>query len=159
MDRMTPPPNYYGAPFQGYNQSPGQQQPPSPSNSNFMNNTPPTPVNPNTLTPSSVSGLNNPYPMTNIESITVTQEQISIGWSYADIAHANRGRQVKLYCSFPDSSQWHDVVIEGKIQYASDDHVVIESNEMPSKFIMVMGVYINYMELFERPIVPTKKST
>ena len=158
MDRMTPPPNYYGAPFPGFNQGPqGPQgaQPPMPT----PNNVPPQNNMPN-------QNLNNPTPPPytgQVESMNTDYKQNSdnnqlcVCYTYADIAHANRGKVVKIYCSFPDSSKWHDVVIEGIIYYAADDHIVIESIEEPKKYTMILGVYVNYMETYEKPIVPMSK--
>lgn len=155
MDRMTPPPNYYGAPFPGFNQGPQGQvpqgvQPPMPNNGNMPNNMPSQNAN---QTPPVYNGQTN-----NSNDQQETNNQLCVCYTYADIAHANRGKVVKVYCSFPDSSKWHDVVIEGIIYYAADDHIVIESIEEPKKYTMILGVYVNFMETYEKPIVPTKKS-
>lgn len=150
MDRMTPPPNYYGAQFPGFNQG-GQPTPPPAPNSmpNPMNNNSiPQPPN---YTPYS-------SPAMEVDNSKDTQESISLDYSIADIANANRGKYARLYCSFPDSSKWHDIVIEGKIHYSAFDHIVIESESEPGKYIFVTGVFVNYMELFNKPIVPNKKS-
>lgn len=155
MDRMTPPPNYYGAPFPGFNQGPQGPvpqgaQPPMPNNGNIPNN---MPSQNNTQTPPVYNGQAN-----NSNDQQETNNQLCVCYTYADIAHANRGKVVKVYCSFPDSSKWHDVVIEGIIYYAADDHIVIESVEEPKKYTMILGVYVNYMETYEKPIVPAKKN-
>lgn len=155
MDRMTPPPNYYGAPFPGFNQGPQGPvpqgaQPPMPNNGNMPNN---MPNQNNTQTPPAYNGQAN-----NSNDQQESNNQLCVCYTYADIAHANRGKVVKVYCSFPDSSKWHDVVIEGIIYYAADDHIVIESIEEPKKYTMILGVYVNYMETYEKPIVPTKNS-
>ena len=155
MDRMTPPPNYYGAPFPGFNQGPQGPvpqgaQPPMPNNGNMPNN---MPNQNNTQTPPAYNGQAN-----NSNDQQESNNQLCVCYTYADIAHANRGKVVKVYCSFPDSSNWHDVVIEGIIYYAADDHIVIESIEEPKKYTMILGVYVNYMETYEKPIVPTKKN-
>ena len=155
MDRMTPPPNYYGAPFPGFNQGPQGPvpqgaQPPMPNNGNMPNN---MPNQNNAQTPHAYNGQAN-----NSNDQQESNNQLCVCYTYADIAHANRGKVVKVYCSFPDSSKWHDVVIEGIIYYAADDHIVIESIEEPKKYTMILGVYVNYMETYEKPIVPTKNS-
>lgn len=155
MDRMTPPPNYYGAPFPGFNQGPQGPvpqgaQPPMPNNGNMPNN---MPNQNNTQTPPAYNGQAN-----NSNDQQESNNQLCVCYTYADIAHANRGKVVKVYCSFPDSSKWHDVVIEGIIYYAADDHIVIESIEEPKKYTMILGVYVNFMETYEKPIVPTKNS-
>lgn len=164
MDRMTPPPNYYGATFPGFNQGQGAQ-PPMPNgnvNNPNMNNAMPNQmpnqnINPNAAVPTNF--MANPYTAPAIESETGTCKGSNcVQSSYAEIAHSNRGKHVRLYCSFPDSSQWHDVIIEGKIHYAADDHIAIESDTEPGKYILIIGIYVNYMELFEKPIVPNKKS-
>ena len=155
MDRMTPPPNYYGAPFPGFNQGPQGPvpqgaQPPMPNNGNMPNN---MPNQNNAQTPPAYNGQAN-----NSNDQQESNNQLCVCYTYADIAHANRGKVVKVYCSFPDSSKWHDVVIEGIIYYAADDHIVIESIEEPKKYTMILGVYVNFMETYEKPIVPTKNS-
>ena len=153
MDRMTPPPNYYGAPFPCFNQGGGpnpqmmpSNQPPMPNGANINNQVQPDYANEN-------------YPVPQAESYnTSNKEHICMNYSYAEIAHANRGKHVKVYCSFPDSTKWHDVVIEGKIHYAADDHILIETLDNPNHYIMIVGIYVNYMELYDKPIVPNKKS-
>lgn len=150
MDRMTPPPNYYGPPFAGYNQN----MPNNPSG----NMHPPTPNMPHDQAMPNVNREDIMYGNTNPQ-MQGNQESLSLGYSYADIAHINRGKRVIVYCSFADSAQWHDMTIKGKIMYATDDHIALESDDDPTQYIVIIGVYINYMVFLDKPNVPQKKLT
>ena len=152
MDRMTPPPNYYGAPYPNFNQNmPNPQmqgpQPPMPNAGNQMQQ------------PPQQNGFE--------EAIFVEKgplnaqqnsDQICMSYTYADIAQANRGKKVKVFCSFTDASEWHNVTFEGRILYGAIDHIAIESDETPSNYVVILGVYIDYMTFFEKPNVPAKRS-
>lgn len=154
MDRMTPPPNYYGAPYQ---QNYGPNMPNNPS---MPGPQPPMP-NGNVNMPPQMNqprDFEEPMYMDKGNAMPNTSDQICIGYTYADIAQANRGKKVKIYCSFTDSSQWHDMSIDGRILYAAEDHIAIETDENPSKYIVIIGIYIDYMVFLEKPNVPTKKS-
>ncbi len=156
MDRMTPPPNYYGAPYPNFNQNMPNPQ---------MQGQGPQPPMPNSMNSGQQTQMPKP-PQGFEESIFVEQgpvtppktDQICMSYSYADIAQANRGKKVVVYCSFADASQWHDVTFEGRILYGAIDHIALESEENPGHYIAILGVYIDYMVFLEKPNIPAKKS-
>ncbi|MCH5172218.1 MAG: spore coat protein GerQ [Erysipelotrichales bacterium] len=156
MDRMTPPPNYYGAPYPNFNQNmPNPQmqgpQPPMPNG-----------INPNQqqqIQPQQPSGYEEAIFMEKGPlNVQQNNDQICMNYTYADIAQANRGKKVKVFCSFTDASEWHDVTFEGRILYGAVDHIAIESEDNPSHYMVILGVYIDYMMFFDKPNVPAKRS-
>ncbi len=153
MDRIQPPPNYYGAPypssgetqsyrppFQDPYQMPGTNVYPRadndmmPSNNNNYNNG---------------NNYNNPNNNGNMNNNNNNMNNGNYGGNYTqntDIVHPFFGRKIKVYCSFPDSAKWHDVVFEGVMVEQSNDHIVIEDRDNGKSYLIV-AVYVNYLEL------------
>ncbi len=144
MDRIQPPPNYYGAPYpssgdQGYRPPFQEIYPPQGSQATY----PRADNNGNNN-----SGWNNNNGMNNNSmggnSDTANNNN---GYSFnTDISHPFFGRNIKVYCSFPDSGKWHDVVFEGVMVEQSNDHIVIEDRNSGKSYLIV-AVYVNYLEL------------
>ena len=57
-------------------------------------------------------------------SIPLTMEQSYI----ENILRLNKGRKVKAYVSYPDSSAWQNKIYEGIIEEAGKDHLIIYDN-------------------------------
>ncbi len=142
MERMQPPPNYYGAPL-GYGNNMGQNgQPPTPR---IMN-----PQQGGQMQPQPSNPPIEEYPL------FPNQDNGATGRGYIslfDVTNNNRGKPVRVYCSFTDSSKWHDVIFEGDVYYASDDHVMIKEKGS-SVYVAIVSVYINYVEFLEQPALP-----
>ena len=96
MERIQPPPNYYGAPYPQ-----PQEGMPNPYQSQPMNNYPPQQSMP-------------PYP--NAEQPINSQMRQNISdnsvnefyESFNKLISTNLGRSVNVHCSFTDSTKWHD---------------------------------------------------
>ena len=129
MDRMQPPPNYYGTPYPNPNVDPSAYKQP------YVGPQPPQPNQP--ITPS-----NQPIPQPDV------YEQMYNGQGNLTPVSYYLGKRMKIYCSFPDSSKWHDVIFEGTLIEAAADRMIIRnvSNNMVT---IIVGVYINYIEMME----------
>lgn len=139
MDRMQPPPNYYGAPYSGFGPvNPGMGQPQMNPQVSPVMATPatPTPPTPGTQTqPNETPMQNNDY------------------YDDSNTYTGNRGKRVRVYCSFTDSSKWHDVVFEGTIVFGTIDRLCVKADDKELYYVIV-GVYINYIEYLDKPFVP-----
>ena len=80
-------------------------------------------------------------------SIPLTMEQSYI----ENILRLNKGRKVKAYVSYPDSSAWQNKVYEGIIEEAGKDHLIIYDNAN-NLWYLIRILYLNYVEFME-PII------
>ena len=140
MDRIKPPPSYYGNPYaQGgmepgapYNQNGGYGMPPyqgTPTGP-MNNNQPPLPP-----TQTGNEGQYNPYTSEVPPTFNTSLENFV-------------GKRMKVYCSFPDSNKWHDVIFEGTLVYAANDQVILRDIQT-KQLVAIVGVYVNYVEIPE----------
>lgn len=133
MDRIQPPPNYYGAPY--------------PSSQETMGNTPyppqmggyPQPPNQNIMPPYP------PQPMTRQEQDNSIEEFYE---SLNKLVSDNVGRLVNVHCSFTDSTKWHDKEFIGVLASSGDNYVIVYDKDN-NKHYLIIGVYIDYIEFFE----------
>ena len=125
MDKMTPPPNYYGAPY------PNQQN----QNNNMY---PKNPQFGTPFTPEMVPVANqntNEYQDTGTGTTENTYYNILDAINNVDSLYeimknkisSNIGRKVKVYASFTDSTKWHDVVFEGTLMAIADDFMIVKN--------------------------------
>ena len=136
MDRMQPPPNYYGQPYPPeQNQQQNYQQP---YMGQPMNNPlPPPPIAPR------AEKTNKPQE---------DYEQMVKGSSndgavyFTETMNDYRKKNVNIYCTFPDSAKNRDMVFRGRLISAAMDHVVLEDRESGTLYI-ILGVYINFIEI------------
>lgn len=149
MDRMNPPPNYYGAMYPNGN---GPMNTPYPSNSNNLVSPPPyTEENsPSFKVANSDTGVQD---TTNENSyITVGNGVKSIKTFYEEfkrLIDEKISSHVKVYCAFTDSSLWHDKVFDGTLIAAEDNYMLIKENET-AKYTFIASVYIIFVEFFEK---------
>ena len=54
----------------------------------------------------------------------------------------NRGKQVTVYFSYPDSIEWRDRVFKGTILAAGRDYLLLRTNQ--NQTILLWLIYINY---------------
>lgn len=80
-------------------------------------------------------------------SIPLTMEQSYI----ENILRLNKGRKVKAYVSYPDSSAWQNKIYEGIIEEAGKDHLIIYDNTN-NLWYLIRIIYLNYVEFME-PII------
>lgn len=129
MDRMQPPPNFYGAPYPNTNMDPN-----GPYKQPYVSQQPPQ--------PQSNAANNNSYPPSTPPSME--DDDHNMKWS----TNFYKGKHMKVFCSFPDSSQWHDVIFDGYLEYSENDHLVIRDIKT-NHYMIIVAVYVNYIELLD----------
>lgn len=146
MDRMQPPPNYYGAPYNGFgpnmgpnNPMPNPQMPPNMPNPGGMPPMGGPQMQPVMADPSQI-------PPPPIQSNNYENDDL-----YTE-TNNNRGKKLRVYCSFTDSSKWHDVIFEGILVYGVADHICVKTKD--DIYTIIVGIYINYIEYLEKPAIP-----
>ena len=68
-----------------------------------------------------------------------------------NILRLNKGRKIKAYVSYPDSSAWQNKVYEGIIEEAGRDHLIVRDNTN-NLWYLIRIIYLNYVEFME-PII------
>lgn len=137
MDRMNPPPNYYGAMYPNSSMN----NTPYPNNPNV---TPPTPYEGNT----SESQGTSQEPSTDDSYMQLGPSVKTIKDFYSEfkkLISPNIGDTVKIYCAFTDSSLWHDKVFEGTLIAAADNYLLIKEKGS-NKYTAIASVYIIFIE-------------
>ena len=66
-----------------------------------------------------------------------------------NILRLNKGKKVKAYVSYPDSSEWQNKVYEGIIEEAGRDHLII-SDPKDGKWYFIRLIYLDYVEFDEK---------
>ncbi len=66
-----------------------------------------------------------------------------------NILRLNKGKRVKAYVSYPDSSDWKDKIYTGIIEEAGKDHLII-SDPNTGIWYLIRLIYLNYVEFGER---------
>ena len=90
----------------------------------------------------------NSYPQ---EPEIQTNNTLPMEQSYIEnILRLNVGSKAKVFCSFPDSTEWRDRIYDGVIEQAGKDHVVMSAPELGDWYLIPM-IYVNWVE-FEQPI-------
>ena len=141
MEKMSPPPNYFGAPYP----NPSMQNSSMPFNQNQYNapqfNTQePRPNNEQNSIPS--TGYNTYDDITeSIKNAEVLFETLK------NTVASSINKRVKVYCSFTDSSKWHDVIFEGVLVGAADDYLLFRTSE--KQIDLISRIYVNYISFFE----------
>ena len=76
---------------------------------------------------------------------TLTMEQSLI----ENILRLNKGKKVKAYVSYPDSSAWQNKVYDGIIEEAGRDHLIIRDVNNGAWYLIRI-IYLNYVEFEEK---------
>ena len=98
--------------------------------------------NPNsTNTPNPINNFNQDYNMGT--SLPMEQSYIE------NILRLNKGKMVKAYVSFPDSTEWRNKIFAGRIEEAGRDHLII-SNPNTCEWDLILMIYLNYVTFDER---------
>ena len=99
--------------------------------------------NPNsTNTPNPINNFNQDYNMGT--SLPMEQSYIE------NILRLNKGKMVKAYVSFPDSTEWRNKIFAGRIEEAGRDHLII-SNPNTGDWDLILMIYLDFVT-FEEPI-------
>lgn len=138
MDRMKPPPSYYGNPYTQQGMEPGM-----PYSQGQFNGQPP--YQGGQMTPPPPPQMPNGQGMQEGQYNPYTSE---IPPSFNTGLENFVGKRMKVYCSFPDSAKWHDVIFDGNLVYAANDQVILKDTET-KLLTAIVGVYVNYVEIFE----------
>ena len=88
---------------------------------------------------------NNPGMINNPNSANTPMEQSYI----ENILRLNKGKMVKAYVSFPDSTEWRNKIFAGRIEEAGRDHLII-SNPNTGEWDLILMIYLNYVTFDER---------
>lgn len=98
--------------------------------------------NPNSAnTQSPINNFNQDYNMGT--SLPMEQSYIE------NILRLNKGKMVKAYVSFPDSTEWRNKIFAGRIEEAGRDHLII-SNPNTGEWDLILMIYLNYVTFDER---------
>ena len=65
-----------------------------------------------------------------------------------NILRLNKGKKVKAYVSYPDSSAWQNKIYEGVIEEAGKDHLIIR-DPLNNNWYLIRIIYLNYVEFME----------
>jgi spore germination protein Q len=88
---------------------------------------------------------------TNMNNQATSNNTLPMEQSYIEnILRLNKGKIVKAYVSFPDSTEWKNKVYEGRIEQAGRDHLII-SNPTNGEWYLILMIYLNYVT-FTEPI-------
>lgn len=131
MDRIQPPPNYYGAPY---------------PNQDGMGTTPYPPQMGGYQQPQ----INQQYP----QPINVSRQESDPNIedfyeSFNKLVSSNLGRTVNVHCSFTDSTKWHDKEFVGVLASAGESYIMVYDKEN-DKHYLIIDVYVDYIEFFDK---------
>lgn len=129
---------YYQNPTFPTNQNNYDVNMPIPNNQNYSGGSIPannqlTPTNNNNFTPDYNTGNTLPMEQSYIENIL----------------RLNKGKMVKAYVSFPDSTEWRNKIFAGRIEEAGRDHLII-SNPSTGEWDLILMIYLNYVTFDEK---------
>ena len=108
-------------------------------NGNFFGN----PTFPTNTTNNAANMTSPPGNYSYIESLPMEQSYIE------NILRLNKGKMVKAYVSFPDSTEWRNKIFEGRIEQAGRDHLII-SNPKNGEWYLILMIYLNYVTFDEK---------
>ncbi len=102
--------------------------------------------------------VNQPFPGNPIYSgnNTVPNQQMQVNYnveqSYIEnILRLNRGKQVEIYASYPDSDQWRNKVFSGIVEQSGRDHIIL-SDPKTGNWYLILLIYVNFIKFDERII-------
>lgn len=149
MDRITPPPNYYGAPYPNNgtpnmnNPYPSQNQPPYPNA---------FPQQPGVFPAAQMEKKEDTEIMVPPNTPSMLEETVKnvqdFYASFRQYISKNIGNHVKVYCAFTDATKWHDMVFEGILIASASDYMILKNDD--GHYTIITGVYVNFVELFEK---------
>ncbi len=139
MDRMNPPPNYYGAMY------PNGNSMNAPYQANNANMTTPPPMNGNM--DSEPAAVRETVQNETYQTISSAVNGVKDFYNaFRELVNNNIGKDVKIYCAFTDSALWHDKVFEGNLIAAADNYLMIKDKDT-NKYTIIASVYVIYVEM------------
>lgn len=94
---------------------------------------------------------------TNGNTVPNQQNQVNfsapiIEQSYIEnILRLNRGKKVQIYASYPDSTEWRNMVFNGIVEQSGRDHVIL-SDPKTGSWYLILIIYVNYIKFDEKII-------
>jgi len=83
-------------------------------------------------------------------NINYANTSLPMEQSYIEnILRLNKGKKVKAYFSYPDSTEWRDRVYDGIIEEAGRDHLIM-SDPKTGKWNLLRMIYLDYVEFEEK---------
>lgn len=96
------------------------------------------------------NSANTPNPINNFNQDYNMGTPLPMEQSYIEnILRLNKGKMVKAYVSFPDSTEWRNKIFAGRIEEAGRDHLII-SNPNTGEWDLILMIYLNYVTFDER---------
>ena len=96
------------------------------------------------------NSANTPNPINNFNQDYNIGTSLPMEQSYIEnIVRLNKGKMVKAYVSFPDSTEWRNKIFAGRIEEAGRDHLII-SNPNTGEWDLILMIYLNYVTFDER---------
>ena len=96
------------------------------------------------------NSANTPNPINNFNQVYNIGTSLPMEQSYIEnILRLNKGKMVKAYVSFPDSTEWRNKIFAGRIEEAGRDHLII-SNPNTGEWDLILMIYLNYVTFDER---------
>ena len=96
------------------------------------------------------NSTNTPNPINNFNQDYNIGTSLPMEQSYIEnILRLNKGKMVKAYVSFPDSTEWRNKIFAGRIEEAGRDHLII-SNPNTGEWDLILMIYLNYVTFDER---------
>lgn len=111
-----------------------------------MNN---TFFNPNSSNMSNVGITNNTVPSTGIPISNYTTN-LPLEQSYIEnILRLNKGKQVRIHMTFPDSNEFRDREFVGIIEQSGRDHIIL-SDPTTGKWYLLLMIYVDFITFDEK---------
>lgn len=81
-----------------------------------------------------------------------TQINYTAEQSYIEnILRLNRGKNVEIYASYPDSNEWRNKVFSGIVEQSGRDHIIL-SDPKTGEWYLILLIYVNFIKSNERII-------
>ena len=88
------------------------------------------------------NSANTPNPINNFNQDYNIGTSLPMEQSYIEnILRLNKGKMVKAYVSFPDSTEWRNKIFAGRIEEAGRDHLII-SNPNTGEWDLILMIYL-----------------
>lgn len=82
----------------------------------------------------------------------INYQESSFEQSYIEnILRLNRGKQVEIYASYPDSNDWRDRIFKGIVEQSGRDHIIL-SDPKTGNWYLILIIYVNYIKFDEKII-------
>lgn len=81
---------------------------------------------------------------------TYTQNDMPLEQSYIEnILRLNKGKQVRVHMTFPDSEQFRDREFNGIIEQSGRDHIIL-SEPSTGKWQLLLMIYVDFITFDEK---------